>query len=481
MNTFQKYFAFVVIGILFVLSAEAATVKEVPVKVTPTFTSAVVTPTVGKVTRTPTSVVPPTITNTPIIDTATATNTPTVTPTTVGGLIAPYPNAPTCPDVGASHDNSKFHTLWDAVRGCHYLNEHGQNPFTPDVTAAFPDFDLRALLGGVEIGHTDPSSPAENTTKHGGFKWAVDLSAPAGCTLGFESGQVAVDAYAIQIHFFGRSNLELETPNHSTAALLRQCKSDNPNDKGYVYLVQLQEFGQRVVPYQGPTVLPYPNTFVPAYDASKGPYIAVDCINTGMLNCGKHSLAQLFASNGTLGTADIWTSKPSGPGLNERPETSKLFRLLMTSSANYQLLDSTDGVYPFTWGFICGNASYNPVGCRYNNAKTEVNEIAGNIPAAWDNLSGFDSDSRIGRITATGFVTKYGDLNTSCTQADPSLNCYPIKMVNAFVGFYSSEVNSIKASRTYPVLDRNIYFCNGIVCNGSDAGAVPSGWIGPDN
>ena len=36
-----------------------------------------------------------------------------------------------------------------AVRGCHYDHEHGQNPFTPEVAATFPGFDLRALLGGV--------------------------------------------------------------------------------------------------------------------------------------------------------------------------------------------------------------------------------------------------------------------------------------------------------------------------------------------
>ncbi|HEY9526836.1 MAG TPA: hypothetical protein VIR02_07140, partial [Anaerolineales bacterium] len=91
------------------------------------------------------------------------------------GGIAPYPGAPLCPDSGEAHDHSLFHTLWDDVRGCHYDHEHGQNPFTPEVGAAFPDFDLKPLLGGVGIGHTNPSSPMENTHKHEGFKWQVLL------------------------------------------------------------------------------------------------------------------------------------------------------------------------------------------------------------------------------------------------------------------------------------------------------------------
>ena len=44
-----------------------------------------------------------------------------------------------------------FHSLWDSDRGCHYDHEHGQNPFTPEVAATFPGFDLRELIGGVGV------------------------------------------------------------------------------------------------------------------------------------------------------------------------------------------------------------------------------------------------------------------------------------------------------------------------------------------
>ena len=82
---------------------------------------------------------------------ATQPPAPTAALTLEPGGIAPYSDAPLCPDTGDAHDNSLFHTLWDSVRGCHYDHEHGQNPFTREVAATFPGFDLKALLGGVGV------------------------------------------------------------------------------------------------------------------------------------------------------------------------------------------------------------------------------------------------------------------------------------------------------------------------------------------
>jgi hypothetical protein len=109
---------------------------------------------------------------TPIAPDATATQT---TGTTGPG--APFADAPLCPD----HNHSTWHGLWDSVRGCHYDHEHGTFPFTSEVAAAFPGFDLRTLLCGVEVGHCVPSGPMEHTHKHGGFKWNVLLGHPHGC------------------------------------------------------------------------------------------------------------------------------------------------------------------------------------------------------------------------------------------------------------------------------------------------------------
>jgi len=404
---------------------------------------------------------------------------PTATQTTgTTGPGAARADAPLCP----SHDPNTWHGLWDSVRGCHYDHEHGTSPFTQQVVAAFPGFNLFELLGGVGIGHTNPSSPMENTHKHGGFKWQVDLAAPQGCFTGFEDGTIAVKAYAIQFHAFGRQDVEHEARNHSSVALLAFCKSDNPNDVGYMYVSQLQEYGQRVLPYQG-MVLPYPDNFQPLYISPRGPYFTSECFGSDStvidVDGSTRAVDCRDAGDTRNNNNTIWTSKPTGDG--PRPLTPLLFRLLFRGRDNYQRLDITDLVHPFTWRWVCGGSSYNPAGCRFNSSTMTVHEVMGDIPAAWDGLAGFDTDPRPGRITAQGFVTRFGDLNPGCTVAGG--DCYPIKLVSAFVGRYSSELSVEKVSNPTPenTPERDIYFCNGIPCTETSSGAVPSGWIGSEN
>jgi hypothetical protein len=393
--------------------------------------------------------------------------------------VVPYPDAPLCPDSGDAHDNSLFHTLWDGDRGCHYDHEHGQNPFTPEVAAAFPGLDLRALLGGVGVGHTNPSSPMENTHKHGGFKWDVALVHPENCT-GFEGSEFGVNASVIQYHAFGDEAIELEARVHSTVALVRECSSANPTDYGYVYVVQFQNYGQRIVPYQG-TVVAYPDQPVPAYDSARGPYLSVDCVGP-VIQC-RTSLQDVLTHHQDVNSS--WASKPTGKENLSNPFGSKLFTLLFRLRDGYRLFDWNDQTYPFTFLWLCsadGGMTYNPVGCRYNNSTTQLQEIAGSVPAEWDNLAGFDTDLRVGRITAEGFVTQYGDLAPDCS---PSAECFPIKMVHAFVGNWGSVLvysSPGKGTNIVPAMpSRNIYFCGGKVCAESDPGATPSGWIGQNN
>lgn len=407
---------------------------------------------------------------------ATSTNTPTQ-----GSIIMPYPNAPLC----TQHSTTTWHGLWDFARGCHYDHEHGQNPFSQDVSLAFqPIGDLQTLLGGVQIGHTNLSSPMENTHKHGGFKWQVALSAPQGCLTGFEGGDVAIKAYAIQFHAFGRQDTEHEVRNHSSAGVLKFCKSNNPNDVGYMYFTQLQEYGVRVMPYQG-MVLPYPDNFLPIWDGRRGQYFTTECfgndftvteVSRGSIFVDCRSTSSDINNNNTL-----WTSKISGTGL--RPQGSTLFTLLFRGRDNYQRLASSDLLYPFTWRFVCGGLSYTPAGCRFNSSTMTIHEIRGTIPSEWDNLSGWDTDSRIGRVSAEGFVDRFGTIlaDSECQQAGD--NCHPIKLVSVFVGTYSSEISINKVSNPTPLNtpERDIYFCNEIVCSETSPNAVPSGWIGSEN
>lgn len=397
--------------------------------------------------------------------TALATALATATP---GG---PYPSAPLC----AFHSNDMFHTLWNSELGCHYDHEHGASPFTQIVTDTFPGFDLRALLGNVGIGHTNPSSEMENTHKHGGFKWDVTLSHSSGCTGGAQA-LTGVNAFAVQYHAFGNYAIEFESRVHSAAILMRQCQAGNPTDYGYMYVVQHQDYGQRVAPYQG-VVLPYPDTPGPAYPAARNPYLSVTCFS-GIAPCNKFPTLQYILNN-NRNTDTTWISAP-GNGVNG----STLFSLLFRARDTYQALDWNDQTYPFTFAWLCsadGGATYSS-GCRYNNTTTRVHELHGTIPEAWDNLAGFDSDARVGRITSEGYVTRFGDLALECIA--PDIDCHPIKLIGAFSGPYTSAFALVAGKASFApenLPERDVYFCAGLPCTENAPGAVPSGWLGSEN
>lgn len=389
------------------------------------------------------------------------------------------PGAPLCPD----HNNGAFHTLWDAERGCHYDHEHGENPFTPEVAATFPGFDLYALLGNVQIGHTNPSSEMENTHKHGGFKWQVQTTTPLGCATGFENAQTGVNGAVIQYHAFGDYAVEFESRVHSVVALLRQCKPGNPTDYGYAYIVQHVDYGQRTAPYQG-TILPYPDTPLPTYASGLAPYFTVDCFGPALPGCRE---SRQFILNNNAPASSTWTSKPRPPakGTTVVPFGSPLLAILFRVRDTYQVIDAADFTHPFTFSWLCsadnGQTYTAAPGCKYNNTTTRVHEVAGIIPVAWDNLAGFDTNPQAGRITANSYVTRFGQLNLTCTSPGP--DCHPLKLVNAFTGSYGTSLlpSKILAFSPEALPERDIYFCNGQICSEAAAGAVSSGWAGQSN
>jgi hypothetical protein len=247
-----------------------------------------------------------------------------------------------------------------------------------------------------------------------------------------------------------------------------------------VFLSQHVTYGEIVSPYQGDLVM-YPYYSVPTYDPAFAPYLTVACIGEklpGQRGDCRDNLDQAKTNNAD----SVWASIPSGPGA--RPANSSLFQILWRLRDTYQMFDWNDQSYPYTFLWLCSTdgSSYNQAGCEYNNSTTQVHEIRGTIPASWDNLAGFDTDPRLGRITAQGYVTNFGELNTSCTTV--GTNCLPIKMVQAFVGKYGSVLvyTPGKGTNIVPYLpERDIYFCSGAPCDETSPGAVPSGWIGAEN
>lgn len=408
-------------------------------------------------------------------ETPTETNTPTITPTP-GPTFTPWPGATAC----ATHDNSTFHTLWDAALNCHYDHEHGESPFTQAIANVFPGFDLFSLLGNVQVSHTNPSSPMENTHKHGGNKWNVQLHHPQTCT-GFEGASTGVDGSVIQFHGFGDYAIEAEVRIHSTVALLRQCKASNPTDYGYVFVNQLQDYGQRITPYQG-TILPYPNQPIPAFVSPGGPYLSFACVD--LLAPYNSNCRAGLAQAQTFSADSNWTSKPTQGG---HSDSSPIFKLLWRVRDTYREIrmdNWPNASYPFEFLWLCSvdGAVYNPAGCEYNNTTTQVHEIAGTIPATWDNLAGWDTNATTGRVTAQGYLDIAGDINPDCLA--PDINCFPVKLVNAFTGAYGSVLvfTDGKGTNVVPITPkRDLYFCADVVCSETDAGAVPSGWVGVQN
>jgi hypothetical protein len=134
----------------------------------------------------------------------------------------------------------------------------------------------------------------------------------------------------------------------------------------------------------------------------------------------------------------------------------------------------------FTLRWLCtsdGGVSHYAAGCRHTNTTTQVHEVAGDIPTAWDNLAGWNTEPQLGRVTVQGFVNQHGQPTAVC--AAPGVDSYPIKLVRAFTGSYGSVLVFTGASKgTHIVLylpSRNTFFCNGLPCAEGAPGTVPSG------
>lgn len=482
----KKILALIISLILFggisstLVSGQAQTRK--PTK-TPKNTAIVRTLTItpsGTASVTPSRTGTPTLTLT-VSPTGTLTFTPTIT-RTPSGEILPFYGATLCPDSGAAHDTSKWHSLWDGRRGCHYDHEHGANPNTPQVASAFPKFDLNELMCGVWIGHCNPTSLMENAHKHGGWKVQVQIPTPNDC-VGFEGSPLGIRKSVIWYHNFGRYDVELESRRHSVIFLLEVCDPDNPNDVGQIFVTTHEEYGLRPAPYQG-EALQYPDNPVPAYDPAFGPYWSTGCIGTGLPDCQQLTVADIVRFNQNV-SATV-TGKRTGSGT--RPPVSR-FPILFRSIDNYQAIDTNDLTHPFTWRFICstdGGVTFNPlmVGCRWNNSTSMVHEVGPTvIPASWDNLAGFDTDPRVGRITAKGYVTSLGELNLNCSE--PAPECHPIQLEQMFVGSYGASLAPEGGKGTFSkenLPERDICFTiNRVWINCDLPGAISSGWINSEN
>lgn len=367
-------------------------------------------------------------------------------------LATPTPDAPECP----THNPYAWHGLWNAAQGCHYDHEHGADP-----TAFVSPFDIPSYLGGTWIASAYPTSPAEPTVKHGGFKWTVVDANPNGCTAGFEGAANCVKSAAVQIHAFGNLAVELLGRVHSVMVFEQVCVPGGAC--GWLFAVAHVDYGQRVAPYQG-TVIPFPDNPQPSYPGGFGPYWSADCTGPWP-GCRGVTLGQWRALG--YSASSVVSNKPTGGGV--RPAEPILVRLLWRVRDNYQTYDSASGDFRY----LCGDAVYDPAGCKYNNSTGRVHELGGEVPAAWDGDE-YDSDPRVGFVSRTGM-----------------LDGLPYQLLGVPVGKFGSVIVAGKPSNPnaqtnperdvcFSVADAKRGVVGGQVVN-CDVGGVPSGWIGANN
>lgn len=349
--------------------------------------------------------------------------------------IAPYPTAPLC----AEHDPTAWHGPWNSELGCHYDHEHGQDP-----TQFVSPFDIPAYLGGTWIGSAYPTSPAEMTVKHGGFKWFVVADNPNGCTAGFEGAANCVKSAAVQVHEFGDLSIELVRV-HTVTVFEQICTP--AGDCGWLFAVAHVDYGQRIAPYQG-NVIPFADNPQPPYASQFGPYWSVDT-RPGLTSAAWRLLG--YPSN------NVVSNKPTGPGA--RPAEPILVRILWRTRDAENVYDNGQ------LASLCDPA----ITCKYNNSTANLHELGGEVPAAWDGDE-YDGDPRSGFVSRTGM-----------------LDGLPFQVLGAPVGKFGSQMVVGKPTNPNPQTnpDRDICWSPGgkgrpaagtVVSCDLDY-AVPSGWL----
>ncbi len=175
---------------------------EQPVAQVPTATTAVIsTPIPATETAVPSQTPVAEIEEADVTETAVPpTAAPTIAPTNTPR--APYAEAPKCDD--ALHDQTQWHTLWNATHGCHYDHEHKHNPHEVDDIFGPPG----VWFSGTEISYpwqtfvgangrypewSGNDTELENSAKHENYGWIVRRNIP-------QHGDTWIRAFRLQYH-----------------------------------------------------------------------------------------------------------------------------------------------------------------------------------------------------------------------------------------------------------------------------------------
>ncbi len=382
---------------------------------------------------------PPVITPVP---TATPTPTTTVSPTPMPSMtMTPTPtttqvtDSTLCPD----HNPNAWHALYDPVRKCHYDHEHGDNPTLGDAI-----FGSVNYANGDKISYAWATSAAENTHKHGGYKYAVrtpSYNPLPDChdwVNTYGSNPNCVVAARIQFHIVA-ATMDSMARYHSYYEELKICKGPEYTQCGIVKIGGWADFGELRSPYPGPRVVRPGGTidfgdgmvmtFKP--DAEWGdlpaqsgePYVAVE--NT------THDNTQQYLENNCKYVKNcdymqgVWSMNDldSEPHPAGDPAHNQYIRFLIRTFDDWNLLkvDNPNDLF-----YFCKDGS-----CEMNGSVRALNEVNARIPSSWDP----DGD---GFVTVSGFTDRWGNPKpTGCTEAN--LDCVPYSLSHVPVGIASTE------------------------------------------
>jgi hypothetical protein len=302
-----------------------------------------------------------------------------------GGSIAPYVGAPACP----THDPTRYHPIWDGVRGCHYDHEHGDDPALAN--QAFGP--LGSAWGGNGFDHPFHTPNEHDAFKHRSHKITVRVGMPCTSVSG-STGCITDLRIMHHLDFFAAG-----TRFHSFWIEMRMCSVANPSDCGIHRRGGWLDFGPLIAQNLGNQQVAVP--------ADTTPFPLSTCGASRRLHRTDNQFAVWYGMQ--YREADCLAGQ-TGQGLGQLQVGAGVIQ-------TWAPLNLND---PLTPNVICPNGS-----CANNNSVREQAHIVSWRPQGSLAVSG--------RINRTGFTNLYGVIDATCTAPGPT--CVPFEITNAIAGY----------------------------------------------
>lgn len=344
------------------------------------------------------------------------------------GPIAPFAEAPACDEIGASHDGTAYHGLWNAEYGCHYDHEHGA-PYPDWAQGLFGDY---TTLTGSQISYPW-QTPGENDMKHPGYNMhGFDMRA-YGC---YElNGNGGIWAWWIQAHAMSLE-MGVTARYHSFYGMAALCRNNAP--AGIIKIGGHVDYGQLVSPYKGGQ-----EAIVGAPAYAKAPQVY------------QNDLPPYVGLAETTGSFETWNSVTRTTTEPYLDRANELFNFAFRIRDARLTYDHTTGQF----------VTFDEPG--HNSSLRQFYQVELTIPA--------ELADENGRVNFTGWVNTQGQISDTCTAAGP--DCAPLVIIDAVPGDYSVNLRSYQDAFGGSFNPRNDgYFEGDIYFDGK-----PSGWIGPMN